>query len=85
MGVAEDGPEVEAIDSPKKRKEKEPQLEEPSGVSGRFFLRQAERSVDGGPARPSRRRREGIRGVVVVVVDLVGGYVAVGARKYRFC
>ncbi|KAF7128985.1 hypothetical protein RHSIM_Rhsim10G0133400 [Rhododendron simsii] len=54
MGVAEDGPEVEAIDGPKKRKEKESQLEEPSGVSSRFFLRQAERSVDGGPARPLR-------------------------------
>lgn len=48
-GVAESGPEVEAVHSPKQRKQSETELVEPTGVADRFFLRQTQRTVDGGP------------------------------------
>lgn len=48
-GVAESGPEVEAVHGPKQRKQSEPELVEPTGVADRFFLRQTQRTVDGGP------------------------------------
>lgn len=38
-GVAEDRPEVETIDRPKERKEKESKFEESACVCDRFFLR----------------------------------------------
>lgn len=49
--VAENGPEVEAIDGPKPGQHCESELVEPPRIAQRLFLRYAERAVDGGPDR----------------------------------
>ena len=53
--MAKNGPEVEAINSPKPWEKQEPELVEPSSVSLGFLLRESQWAVDRRP--PERRRR----------------------------
>ena len=69
VGVAEDGPEVEAIDGPKQRKKCEPELVEPPRVAHRLFLREPQWSIDRWPN--SHRTPNHVRVRVSVRVGVV--------------
>lgn len=50
-GVAESGPEVEAVEGPKPGEQSEPELVESTSVAHRVFLREPQWAVNGGPHR----------------------------------